>query len=94
MTSATGITIARPSTRAAGDFLLLTVTGQSASVTSTSIICPSAGTTGWTLVGTQQVAGTLVQTTYSSTRSTNASENYTFNFYASGTCASPVQPSP
>ena len=90
VTSATGITIARPSTRAAGDFLLLTVTGQSASVTSTSIICPSAGTTGWSLVGTQTVAGTLVQTTYSSTRSTNASESYTFNFFASGTCASPV----
>ena len=90
VTSATGITIARPSTRAAGDFLLLTVTGQSASVTSTSIICPSGTTTGWTLVGTQQVAGTLVQATYSSTRSTNASESYTFNFYSSGTCASPV----
>jgi hypothetical protein len=89
VSGATAITIARPSTRAVGDFLLLTVTGQAASLPTTSIICPSGTTSGWTPVGTQQVAGTLIQATYSSTRSTAAAENYTFNFFASGACPTP-----
>ena len=85
--SVTGITVTRPGTRAIGDFILVTVTGASASVTSGSNICPTAATTGWTLVD-QHISGTVIQATYSSTRPTNAAESYVFNFFT-GSCPVP-----
>lgn len=80
----TGITINRPFNKAANDFLLATITAQGSGVTSSSNICPTTATSGWTAVD-QRISGTLIQATYSSIRSSAAAESYTFNFF-SGAC--------
>ena len=81
VSSATTITATRPTTHGTNDFLLLTITGQGASVTSTSNICPATTSSGWTLVGTPEVSGTLVQATYSGFA--NSINSYAFNFLTS-----------
>jgi len=91
--SGTGISVNRPATHVANDFLLLTVTGQGAGVVSASTICPSSTTTGWTLVDQKRESGAagslVIQETYSSLRSTAAAETYAFNFFT-GACVSGV----
>ncbi len=82
---ATGITITRPQNRANNDFLLLTVTGQGANVTSSSNICPTNNPTTWTLVDKKYVSGTVIQETFSAVQTGTGTASYAFNFF-SGSC--------
>jgi len=85
---ATSITISRPSNRADGDFLLVSVTARNLDAGS---ICAPDGS--WTLLrqDTQGAAGSSVtHATFWSFRSGTSSESYTFAF-SSGSCGgSPV----
>ncbi len=79
----TGVTIARPPTPAANDFLLVTVTAKGLTGSGNSICAPNDGS--WTQLGSLVTQGTISQATFYSARASASAESYSFNFQ-SGAC--------
>ncbi len=85
----TGVSISRPPTPAANDFILVTVTANGLS--SSDTICPPNDGT-WTEIGSMITqGGTLSQATFYSFRSSADRETYTFTFL-NGQCPSGGSP--
>ncbi len=86
--SGTSTSIGMPANTVAGDFLLVTVTGQGAGLTGSSTIC--APNSNWSLADKQLSAtgGTpVIQATYSGLRTAVGAGPYTFSFFT-GACNS------
>jgi Flp pilus assembly protein TadG len=87
----TSVTVPRPSTQVAGDFMLVTVTAEGGIGTAGHICAPDAS---WTLIRSD-VSGTttandVIEATFWSVRPGAGAENYKFSFYSGACGGTPV----